>query len=74
MIVEFSDEELEQWVYDHEYDWEYTPDPYNSAEWDEWHSKPFPSDTFPKYYQDDYNETIAGLCREILSFRAGEKK
>lgn len=72
--MEFSDEQLKQWIYDHEYDWDYTPDPDNSVEREEWYSNPFPSDTFPKYYQDDYNETIAGLCREILSLRARGRK
>ncbi|MFC9433976.1 hypothetical protein [Nocardia sp. NPDC057030] len=53
-----TDEQLRQWLYDAEYDWDA-----------EVSDRPLPSNTFPVYYDDRYQETLAGLFRELLEHR-----
>ncbi|MEV6562524.1 hypothetical protein AB0M22_42860 [Nocardia sp. NPDC051756] len=53
-----TDEQLRQWLYDAEYDWDV-----------EGSDRPMPSNTFPVYYDDSYHETLAALFRELLEHR-----
>lgn len=53
-----TDEQLAEWLYDAEYDW-------NSEDYD----RPLPVNTFPPYYEDDYRPTLAVLFRELLELR-----
>lgn len=59
-----TDEQLREWLYDAEFD--------QSAA-DETHdfdSNPLPQNSFPVYYSDDYEATLALLFRELLELRA----
>lgn len=59
-----TDEQLAQWLYDAEYDW-------NAEYFDlEVEMPPMPSDTFPHYYSDDYHPTLAVIFRELIESRA----
>lgn len=53
-----TDEQLQQWLYDAEYDWDV-----------EGSDRPLPSNTFPVYYDDAYQKTLAALLRELLEHR-----
>ncbi|WP_406229963.1 hypothetical protein [Nocardia sp. NBC_01009] len=53
-----TDEQLRQWLYDAEYDWDVKG-----------FDRPMPSNTFPVYYDDAYQETLAALFRELLEHR-----
>ncbi|QDH85101.1 hypothetical protein SEA_DARDANUS_64 [Gordonia phage Dardanus] len=68
---EFTSDQLEQWVYDHEYDYQAEPpDEYDGAQAAKWYEDhPRPSDTFPPYYAEDFGPTVAALCREVLELR-----
>lgn len=54
-----TDDQLREWLYDAEFDW----DSYEGE-------TPMPKDTFPPYYADNYNATLAVLFKELLSHRA----
>jgi hypothetical protein len=54
-----TDEQLRQWLYDAEYDWDIEDS-----------DRPMPSNTFPAYYDDAYQETLAALLRELLEHRS----
>lgn len=59
-----TDEQLAQWLYDAEYDW-------NAEYFDvEVEMPPMPSGTFPPYYSDDYGPTLAAIFRELIEHRA----
>jgi hypothetical protein len=65
MTDRFTDEQLAEWLYDAQYDYEQDP-----AEYDyDFDAQPRPRGTFPKYYSDDYNSTLAALFSEILDSR-----
>lgn len=55
-----TDGQLRAWLYDAEFDYE--------AEYNE--DVPWPGDTFPRYYEDVYNPTLALIFRELLERRA----
>lgn len=59
-----TDEQLEEWLYAAEYDWDADYDP----------DKPMPITEygplrFPDYYQDDYHSTLAAVFGELLESR-----
>lgn len=59
-----TDEQLEEWLYAAEYDWDADYDP----------DKPMPVTEygplrFPDYYQDDYHSTLAAVFGELLESR-----
>lgn len=55
-----TDDELAQWLYDFEYDW-------NGEDYE----AEMPSNTFPPYYDDEnYRPTLAAIFRELIEFRA----
>jgi len=53
-----TDDQLKQWLYDAECDWD-----------DDDYESPMPSNDFPHYYEDVYRPTLAVLFREILEAR-----
>lgn len=58
-----TDEQLTEWLYDAEFD-------HDAVDGDhDFDANPLPRDTFPKYYSDDYNPTLAALFRELLALR-----
>lgn len=54
-----STKQLQDWLYDAEFDWD-------TAE----HEAKPPSDSFPRYYSEVYEATLAELIREILEHRS----
>ncbi len=66
MTERFTDEQLAEWLYDAEYQWDRDAAEHNY----DYDANPMPTDSFPKYYADNYNPTLAGLFREIIESRA----
>jgi hypothetical protein len=58
-----TDEQLRQWLYDAEYDWDADDS-----------DRPMPSNTFPAYYNDAYQPTLAALLRELLEHRSRARR
>ncbi|WP_327139306.1 hypothetical protein [Nocardia sp. NBC_01327] len=59
-----TDEQLREWLYDAEFD-------HAAVDGDhDFDANPLPLNTFPKYYAEDYNPTLAVLFRELLALRA----
>ena len=54
-----TEEQLAQWLYDAEYDWDSDD---NEAD--------LPKDTFPHYYEKSYSPTLAAIFRELIEHRA----
>lgn len=63
MTDRFTDEQLAEWLYDARFDHEAVDGDHD------FDANPLPQDTFPKYYADDYNPTLAALFSEILESR-----
>ncbi|MFD0361227.1 hypothetical protein ACFQZZ_07155 [Nocardia sp. GCM10030253] len=63
MVERPTDEQLRQWLYDAEYDWD-------AEDYD----RPMPSNTFPVYYDDAYQPTLAALFRELLEHRSRARR
>lgn len=58
-----TDEQLTEWLYDAEFD-------HGAVDGNhDFDANPLPRDTFPKYYSDDYNPTLAMAFRELLELR-----